>query len=238
MAAEREIVMKRHERNKLLMIDAVVSYLSANQAVTANAPVIAERMSKLDSIGDSIRSYEEMQSHIARASSAKKSEARKKAEFAGAAFAGKLYSLGVNTGNTDLKEKYFLTVSDLRNTADVLLVNKLNAVREDVSNNLSSLGSYGIAQADFDKYSEIADAYEESVGKKETSYAQRSAAVKSIGELFDEAAATLKALDRDIEEYRIKEPNFFNGYKSARGIRDLGYRSKALPEAIQNQKEQ
>ena len=83
------------------MIDAVASYLSGNQSVTANVPVIAEGMAKLISIQDSIRSYEELQSSIAKVSSAQKAEARQKAEFAGSAFAGKLYSFGINTGNTE-----------------------------------------------------------------------------------------------------------------------------------------
>lgn len=230
--------MKRHERNKLLMIDAVASYLSGNQSVTANVPVIAEGMAKLISIQDSIRSYEELQSNIAKVSSAQKAEARQRAEFAGSAFAGKLYSFGINIGNTEIIKKYEVTISDFRIAGDVMLVTKLLAIKDDVRNNLSALGSHGITQESYEEFAATVDKYVISVGKKETSYAQRSAAVKSISALFDEASETLKSLDKLVEEYRSKNPNFFNGYKSARRIKDFGYRSKAVPESTQNQNQQ
>jgi hypothetical protein len=230
--------MKRHEKNKLLMIDAVVSYLSGNQSVTANVPVIANRIAKLISIQDSIRNYEQLQSSIARVSSAKKAEAREKAEFAGNTFAGKLYSHGIETGNTEFTKKYEVTISDFRIIGDVILVTKLLEIRDDVRDNLNALGSHGITQEVYDEFAATVDNYVASVGNKETSYAERSAAVKSITALFDQASETLKTLDKLIEEYRTKNPNFFNGYKSARGIKDFGYRSKAVPEATQNPKEQ
>ncbi len=220
------------------MIDAVASYLSGNQSVTANVPVIAEGMAKLISIQDSIRSYEELQSSVAKVSSAQKAEARQKAEFAGSAFAGKLYSFGINTGNTEIIKKYEMTISDFRIAGDVMLVTKLLAIKDDVRINLSALGSHGINQESYEEFAATVDKYVTSVGKKETSYAQRSAAVKSISALFDEASEALKSLDKLVEEYRSKNPNFFNGYKSARGIKDFGYRSKAVPESTQNQNQQ
>ncbi len=220
------------------MIDAVASYLSGNQSVTANVPVIAEGMAKLISIQDSIRSYEELQSSIAKVSSAQKAEARQKAEFAGSAFAGKLYSFGINTGNTEIVKKYEVTISDFRTAGDVMLVNRLLAIKDDVRDNLSALASHGITQESYDEFEATVDNYVTSVGKKETSYAERSAAVKSISALFDEASETLKTLDKLVELYRSKNPNFFNGYKSVRGIRDLGIRRKAVPESPENNTQQ
>lgn len=230
--------MKKHQKNKLLMIDAVVSYLSGNQSVTASVPVIAERIAKLTSIQDSIRSYEELQTSIAKVSSAKKAEAREKAEFAGNTFAGKLYSYGIQTGNMEFTKKYEATISDFRIIGDVTLVTKLLAIKDDIRDNLNVLGSHGITQELYDEFAATVENYISSVGNKETSYAERSAAVKSITALFDEASETLKTLDKLVEEYRTKNPNFFNGYKSVRGIKDLGYRSKAVPEATQSPKEQ
>jgi len=118
------------------------------------------------------------------------------------------------------------------------LVTKLLAIKDDVRDNLNALASHGITQQVYDEFAATVDNYVTSVGVKETSYAERSAAVKSITDLFDQASESLKTLDKLIEEYRTKNPNFFNGYKSARGIKDFGYRSKAVPEATQNQKEQ
>ena len=56
------------------MIDAVASYLSGNQTVTANVPVIAENTARLISIQDTIRSYEELQTNAARVAVAKSDE--------------------------------------------------------------------------------------------------------------------------------------------------------------------
>ena len=92
------------------MLDAVASYLSGNQSVTANIPVIAENTARLISIQDTIRSFEELQSSAARVAVAKKAEARQKAQYAGVAFAGKLYSLGTQTGKIELRKKYEVTI--------------------------------------------------------------------------------------------------------------------------------
>jgi hypothetical protein len=225
--------MRRHQKNKYLMLDAVASYLSGNQSVTANIPVIAENTARLISIQDTIRSYEELQSNAARVAVAKKAAARQKAQFAGVAFAGKLYSLGIQTGSTELRKKYEVTISDFREDRDVILATRLIAIKDDVLENLDALGPHGVNRETYDEFSGIVDNYVTAVGKKETSYAERSAAVKSIDSLFNDASLVLKTLDRLIEEYRTKNPNFFNGYKSARGIRNLGHRYKTVPETAQ-----
>lgn len=230
--------MKRHQKNKFLMIDAVASYLSGNQSVTASIPVIAENTARLISIQDTILSFEELQSSAARVAVAKKAEARQKAQFAGVAFAGKLYSLGVQTGNAELINKYEVTISEFRDDRDVILTTKLLAMKDDVQDNLDALGPQGITRESFEEFSEIVDKYVTAVGKRESSYAERSAALKSIDSLFNDASLILKTLDKLIEEYRTKNPNFFNGYKSVRGIRDLGHRYRSVPEATQQPNQQ
>ena len=94
--------MRRHQKNKYLMLDAVASYLRGNQSVTANIPVIAENTARLISIQDTIRSYEELQSNAARVAEAKKAEANQKAQYACVAFAGELKSLGTEQVSKDL----------------------------------------------------------------------------------------------------------------------------------------
>lgn len=230
--------MKRQQKNKFLMLDAVASYLSGNQSVTANIPVIALNTARLISIQDTIRSYEELQSNAARVAVAKKAEARQKAQYAGVAFAGKLYSLGIQTHSTELISKYEVTISEFREDRDVILVTKLIAMKDDVRDNLDALGPHGITRKTYEEFSDIVDKYVTAVGKRESSYAERSAALKSIDVLFNDASLVLKTLDRLIEEYRTKNPNFFNGYKSTRGIRDLGHRYKTIPEATQQPNQQ
>lgn len=230
--------MKRHQKNKFLMIDSVASYLSGNQTVTANVPVIAVNTARLISIQEKIHSYEELQSNAARAAVAKKAEARRKAQFAGASIAGKLYSLGVQTGSAELTSAYEVTISDFKEDRDVMLTIKLLAMKDDVLDNLDALGPYGITRESYEEFSEIVDKYVSAVSKKETSYAERSAALKSINTLFNDASLVLKTLDRLIEDYRTKNPNFFYGYKSVRGIRDLGHRYRTVPEAPQQPNQQ
>lgn len=220
------------------MIDAVASYLSGNQTVTANVPVIAENTARLISIQDTIRSYDELQTNAARVAVAKKAEARQKAQYAGVAFAGKLYSLGIQIGSAELINKYEVTISDFREDRDVILTAKLLNMKDDVRDNLDSLWTHGITPESYEEFSVIVDKYVTAVGKRETSYAERSAAVKSIDALFNDASLVLKTLDKLVEEYRTKNPNFFNGYKSVRGIRDLGHRFKTIPEATQQPNQQ
>lgn len=226
--------MRNHEKNRFQMIDSVVSYMSGNQSVTAHIPVIAEKVSQLTSIQNSIRSFEETRISEAKASAFAKMQARKKAEQAGSSFAAKLYDLGIKTGNSVLISKYDVTISDFRSTRDVTLVVKILAIKDDIGIHLSDLALYGVTQEVYDEYTAIVENYIASAVQKESSFAGRSAAIKSMAILFDEALVILKTLDRLVGEFRDKNPSFFHGYNSARTIRDVRSRIKAVSGEIKN----
>lgn len=220
------------------MVDAVVSYLTGNQSVTSTVPAISEQLARLAGIQEKIRTFDEVQFSIAKVSVANKAQARSEAEKVSSAVAGKLYNFGKKTGNNDLTERFNLTISDFRNYRDVDLVSRLAAMKEIVNANFSELGTYGIDQEKLQSFNTTVDQYIGSVGNREISYAEKKAARRSISQLFVEAGETLQALDKLVEEYRDSHSNFFNGYKSARGIRDLGNRKKAVPESPENNTQQ
>ena len=216
------------------MIDSVVSYMSGNQSVTAHIPVIAEKVNQLTSIQNSIRSFEETRLIQAKASAFAKLQARKKSEQAGSSLAAKLYDLGIKTGNSVLISKYDVTISDFKRARDVTLVVLILGIKDDIGSYLSDLSAYGVTQEAFDEYAAIVDSYIASAVQKESAFAGRSAAIKSVASLFDEAAEILRTLDRLVGEFRDKNPNFYNGYNSARTIKDVRFRNKAVTGENQN----
>lgn len=216
------------------MIDAVVGFLNSNQSVTAHAPVIAEKVNQLITIQDNIRSFDEARISNSKAAALAKENARVKARQAASTFAAQLYDFGVKTGNTDLISKYDVTLSEIRSTRDVMFVVQILGIKDDIGRHLSDLAPYGVTQEVYSEYIATVDEFIASAAHKESSFAGRSAAIRSVASLFEEASMILKTLDRLVGEFRDKNPNFFDGYNSARTIKDVRFKNKEVTGENQN----
>jgi hypothetical protein len=76
-----------------------------------------------------------------------------------------------------------------------------------------------------------AEAYENALETKEGSYSVRTSANQALHEAFDQADLILNTrIDPLMEQFRKKEPEFYNAYTQARWIKSLGGGHKAKQE--------
>jgi hypothetical protein len=230
--------MNKRQKNKLQMLDAVQAYLSTHRSVFAEFPAIDERLAELKKAHEKISAKEDFQLTAAVASTAEKSQTRINAEITGSSLAGILYDFGKKTGNTEFISKYDVNISYLMSIRDVNLVIFLNALISDTEANKEELTDYEINTETIAGFIQKFNAYFNAVSSKERVAAEKRAAVQSIAGSFSDADEILRSLDKLVEKYRNTDPEFFNGYKSARTIKDLGMRRKAIPETTHTQSAQ
>lgn len=220
------------------MLDTVLTYLGSNRSVFTDIPAIGDKLIELQSAHDTISAKEDFQISIIVASSYTKAEARRIAETAGTALAGILYNYGIKTGNGELISKYDVNISQFSKMRDVSLIILLNSVKEEASRNIAKLAQYGLNDSLLEEHVQKFNSYFASASAKESNTAMRKSANKEITDIFYDADKTLREIDKLVESFRDKHREFFNGYKAARAIKDVGVKRKALPEAIQTQSTQ
>lgn len=213
------------------MLDTVLTYLSANRSVFTDIPAIGDKLIELQSAHDTISAKEDFQINITVTSSYTKNEARRNAETAGTALAGILYNYGTKTGNGELISKYDVNKSQFGKMRDVSLIILLSAIKEEASRILAELTQYGLNDTLLEEHVRKFNAYFAAASSKESNTAMRKSANKEIEDIFYDADKTLREIDKLIESFRDKQREFFNGYKAARAIKDVGVKRKALPDA-------
>ncbi|MBK6876397.1 MAG: hypothetical protein IPG99_08065 [Ignavibacteria bacterium] len=139
-----------------------------------------------------------------------------------------MYDFGKKTGNNEFISKYDVNISYLISIRDDDLVIFLNALISDTEANKDELADYAINDQTIAGFIQKFNSYFKAVSSKERVAAEKRAAIQSISGNFRYADELLRSLDKLVEKYRNIDPEFFNGYKSARTIKDLGMRRKAI----------
>jgi hypothetical protein len=227
--------MKRQFINKLVMIEAVQTYLSQNGSSYTDIPEITQKLSELNAVRSEIYDAENLQTQITSAAASAKAEARAKAESAVYELAGVLNAFGKNEEDVELAAKTYVTSSYIKRMRDINLVVFLTTVKELASAHIAGLPSYGVTQEALNAYAETFTGFVNALGKKESLFAERSSAIGKISKLFKDADEAMIAIDALVRRYKVNDTTFYRGYKSARSIKNLGERKTKLPDVTENQ---
>ena len=194
-AAERGRTMKRQFINKLVMIEAVQTYLSQNGSSYTDIPEITQKLSELNAVRSEIYDAENLQTQIASAAASAKAEARAKAESAVYELSGVLNAFGKNEEDVELAAKTYVTSSDIKRMRDINLVVFLTTVKELASTHIAGLSTYGADQDALNAYAETFTGFVNAIGKKESLFAERSSTIGKISKLFKDADEAMIAID-------------------------------------------
>jgi hypothetical protein len=229
--------MKRHFINKLVMIEAVQTYLSQNGSSYTDIPEIAQKLGELNTIRTEIYAAENLQKQIADAAASAKAEARNKAESVVYTLAGALNAFAKNKEDVELIAKTEITASGLKRMRDINLAVFITSVKELATANIEGLSTYGVTQDVLNTYSAVFTGFVNAIGEKESLYAERASAISKIRTLFRDADDTIFSIDALVRGFKEKDAVFYKGYHSARSIKNFGEKKAKLPEATANQQE-
>ena len=224
-------MIKRHE-NKITMLDAVHAYLSEHDNIIESNSGIAMIKEELGRKITEIRIREVLRENVNKGKTKAKHNYRNEIIRIGLSIASKLYDYGKKSGNAELLTQSDFARSDLSRIRDSELINLLHNVSENTEIYLESLSSYGITREKADEFISKMNAYRNSLENQLASKAIRISAKKSLVVLFNEADMILTSLDKMVEEFHRTDVQFYNGYKSARSIKNLGIRHRQPEELI------
>jgi hypothetical protein len=135
------------------------------------------------------------------------------------------YSKIINDNKTAARVSF--TVSKLMNKRDTVVFIKLRDVIEIAQNFTDQLADYGVTQDDIDELNMLTEQYAAQVEDPRQAVTNRARATKELKDLLNEANMMLRDhLDRLIYHFKASAPEFWQQYKNARKIVNLGRRKR------------
>lgn len=218
--------MIKNQKNKYTMYESVSAYLGKNSSVFEENEEFKEHFNSFRTSLIDIELKEDQRNKATKGRTTDKNISRETVTEEALGVAGALYAMAKKNGDVALRESVNLSKSKLKNFRDAGLMIELNSIKEKAVENSSEISRYGISPDKLAKYIDLITSYENALGARYTGGATRSGASKSLLNLFREADSTLDSIDRLMENYKVRNTEFYNGFKSSRVIKDLGIRRK------------
>lgn len=224
--------MNKHEANKLMMFDSVISFMDVNSEKYVSIPIITETVTQFKTAVAEIKAMDLEFIGSTKAETADKwlkEEALINAIFK---IASTLYVLGIKTKNTELMVKNKVTKSSLDYLREPMLVNKSTEILASGNQYKAELVNYGITEEMLIEAQGVIDAFEGAVGKQSDAHVNSVAEREALRVKFSAGTALLyDELDPMMELYEESDPLFYDGYQNARMIKDLGIRHEEETKA-------
>lgn len=220
--------MDKHRENKLTMYLGVKSVLEENVTKTDTLPALGAPIAKFNLTVAAIEAKSKEFDLAATGKTQVKTDTLEELIDELVPAVSSLAAYAHAKKNTELLAKASVPESTFQRLRDTEIVTKANGLFELVEANVSKLADYGVTAEALTSLRAKIDAYAAALGKKESGYSDRSSARKALFDLFDEADTVLgKQIDTLMEQFRKREPDFYNSYSDARFIRNMGAARKA-----------
>jgi len=211
--------------NRLTMFRAVETLLDNNTAKTAGITVFATRLAEFKDLITQIVDKEENRTNATKGMTADKQAKRDDMVEDAAVLAAKLKALGSDTNDDRLKQIGDIKRTDLAKMRDTQLLATIQGLVNTADSAAAGLAGYGVTAAMIAGLSTKMTTYNTALGSKEGSFSVKGAALTALNNLFDSANDILvNKLDNLMEGFKKDDNEFYNQYKAAREIRDLGVR--------------
>lgn len=241
LSGERKInQMIKNQKNRYTMYEAVTAYLENNSSKYSDNAEFTDHFSSYRAAVTEIALTEDQRSKAVTGKTKSKNILREQVTEQALAVAGAVYSFAKKSGNVSLLESTDQNKSKLDRFRDTVLVIELNFIKDKALENSQAMEGYGFTAQKLSEFADNINAYANAVGAKAAGGAAKSGASKSLVTLFKDASDILDSIDRLMEIYRGSDEEFYQGYKSARVVKDLGIRHKeqdTITNAGQNQPE-
>jgi len=140
--------------------------------------------------------------------------------------AGGPKAYGLASSNNVLVQEVSYTRSELKKDRDTDFTTKVRVIFNKAKANKVELVNYGITDAMITAFDALIAEYEAMVQDPRSKIAERKSATKQLDVLMDEAEDIVEIMDGMVEQYAESNPDFYNSYKAARIIVDVGIRHK------------
>jgi hypothetical protein len=217
--------MTGNQANKHTMYAATVKLLKDSAAKTAVIPAFAGSLAKMESILTQIGDKDKERMGKTTGKHAVMDEAEDALMTATIIVASALSAFARSVGNTQLKERVHISETYLRHARSNEQINIAKITYDLAKANEQGLAAFGVDSTMLDDLMSRVSSFEAAVKQWSSGVAERVGARTAVGELFVQADEVLKEdLDPIMQVFRVKDPEFYNDYRAARVIKDIGVR--------------
>lgn len=218
--------MIKNQKNKYTMYEAVTAYLSENNSKYSENEEFIDHLNSFRTAVTEIAIMEDERSKSITGKTRNKIISRNTVTDEALAVAGAIYAYAKKSGNVSLMESVNQNKSRLNKFRENVLVIELNFIKDKAMENSQALERYGITLQKIEQFKDNITAFSNAIGARAVGGAAKTSATKTLFTRFKEAGDVLDSIDKLMEIYRVSNNEFYQGYKSARVIWDLGIRHR------------
>jgi hypothetical protein len=217
--------MTAEQSNKFSMYSATANVMKSHvDRITGTAALVAS-YDRFDALLEQITQKDKERIGKTAGKVAAKDEAEDALVMATVIVSSGVAALARSKGNAQLKEAVHIPESRLRHARPSDQLNMAKVTYDLAKANGQELVSYGISTTMLDDLKSRTTAYENCVKEVASGMAERTGARTAVSDLFVQADEVLKEeLDRMMQVFRVTDPEFYNDYRAARVIKDIGVR--------------
>jgi len=221
--------MTKTEENKFSAYRAVISVLDENQSVVTSLPALSSAVTNFKALVADISVRDtEYRTSISGKTKAKNLVEDELLDLL-IPLADSLNAYASRNKIEELKEKSKVSRSKLKGMRDSDLISKARLIHGLLDANIGVLADFGVTRERITTLLNKIVEYEAALGVKETSFATKSATRQTLSQLFDRADMILKTeIDALMENFKAGNKMFYDQYRSARVIKDLGLGHKEV----------
>lgn len=214
--------MTEQQINKLAMGSTTYNVCQKNVTVLSSIPVLNTKYQAFGTILTEIKATRLLQDKDTKGITQDKA-VTENSMIQGAVHLGSAVAVYArDNNNNDLLSSVKVTYSALRNMRDMDCLSTCKSILNSGKNHIAALNDYGITQEKLDELEHYISEYEAVVTAPRETTSDKSAATKKLEELFNQMDSALIDMDGLVKQFELTAPDFYNSYKTARKIVDLG----------------
>ena len=215
--------MKKVQSNRVNMIEAVLSYLIVNTAVTAAAAGLTEAADKVKELLEAIWIKDAEKQKATTGKSDKKKKTGELLITQAVKVANGLFLWSKKNENIEMKKFSAVTRSHFGKKRDAEKINFAKALCSAAAG--KDMIFAGVKEAEVTKLGDLANEFKRDIAGLSTGAANRIAAGQTIDDMINETMTLLKEdLDKYMQIHSNENPEQYNGYKAARVVWYKGVR--------------
>ena len=219
--------MKKSEKNKVTMYNAVNAVLSQHQTSIDSIAPLADAVNSFKRVILEITRRDQEFSDVLGVTAAKNNALD---SMTGKAYtiSNALYAMARKTGNLELRDASSVSLSDFNKLRENELVQCIQRILSLAWANADAIVAYTITAEKITSLQQSLEQYRKLADGKDNKYAKSKAAREMLFDLFATAGEILKEdIDVMIELVKTTDGDFYSRYKAARTIKDLGGSQKS-----------
>ncbi|MGE0079429.1 MAG: carboxypeptidase-like regulatory domain-containing protein [Bacteroidales bacterium] len=220
--------MTNPQESRFGMINTVLEFGDRNQPIVSQLPQYTENHEKLKALSGDISIASEQQRIDTKGSTADKNHLADTLITLVADCARKLTAYAKLSNNLTLLGEVNMAESTFRHLSNTALHDYSQIIYDRGQENFEHLAEYEITTESQAALLLSIQRYGESLVKPRLNTTLTRQATKRLEVLFEKANAVLENMDAAVGIIRLSQPNFYNGYRTARKVINVGTRSLTL----------